>query len=102
MFKRIETKDGAPLAFKFEGQTITATPEDSIASALLAAGKAVFRSTPVSGAERGPYCMMGICFECLVEVDGVYDRQACMMPVREGMVVRRQRRPSEEDFYDLL
>lgn len=35
--------------------------------------------------------MMGVCFECLVEIDGIPNRQACMIPVREGMVVRRQK-----------
>jgi predicted molibdopterin-dependent oxidoreductase YjgC len=44
----------------------------------------------VSGEPRAPYCMMGVCFECLVEVDGVPNVQACMTSVREGMTVRRQ------------
>jgi NADH dehydrogenase/NADH:ubiquinone oxidoreductase subunit G len=34
--------------------------------------------------------MMGVCFDCLVEVDGAPNRQACLTPVREGMVIRRQ------------
>ena len=33
--------------------------------------------------------MMGACFECMVEVDGITNRQACLIPVREGQVVRR-------------
>ena len=68
-----------------------------MASALLAAGETVFRTTPVSGAERGPFCMMGVCFECLVEIDGVPNRQACMTPVSDGMNVRRQRGAVEVD-----
>jgi NADH dehydrogenase/NADH:ubiquinone oxidoreductase subunit G len=34
--------------------------------------------------------MMGVCFECLVEIDGVPARQSCLIPVHEGMVVARQ------------
>jgi D-hydroxyproline dehydrogenase subunit gamma len=34
--------------------------------------------------------MMGICFECLMEIDGVGNRQACLTPITEGMRVRRQ------------
>jgi len=34
--------------------------------------------------------MMGVCFECLVEIDGRPNVQACMTPVRDGMAVRRQ------------
>ena len=32
---------------------------------------------------------MGICFECLVTIDGESDRQACLEPVRDGMRVDR-------------
>ena len=37
-----------------------------------------------------PYCLMGVCFECLMEIDGEPDVQSCLVTVREGMVVRRQ------------
>jgi D-hydroxyproline dehydrogenase subunit gamma len=90
MFRRIE-KTVANLRFEFEGRMIEAAPGESLAAALLAAGISSLRETPVSGAPRAPYCMMGVCFDCLVEVDGVPNRQACLMQVGDGMVVRRQR-----------
>ena len=62
---------------------------DTVAAAMLAAGHSSGRDTPVSGSPRGPFCMMGACFECLVEIDGQANRQACMTPVSEGMKVRR-------------
>ena len=62
-----------------------------VAAALLAAGFEHCRTTPVSGAPRAPYCMMGVCFECLVTIDGVGNRQGCLVPVREGMRVELQR-----------
>ena len=61
-----------------------------MAAALLAAGVTRFRSTPVSGAPRAPYCMMGVCFEWLLEIDGVANRQACLVPVEPGMKIRSQ------------
>jgi predicted molibdopterin-dependent oxidoreductase YjgC len=73
----------------FEGQPVTARAGDSVAAAMLAAGHLAGRTTPVSGAPRGPFCMMGACFECLVEIDGEPNLQACMTPVAEGMQVRR-------------
>jgi predicted molibdopterin-dependent oxidoreductase YjgC len=76
---------------EFEGQPLSARGGDTVAAALLADGHWQFRTTPVSGAARGPFCMMGVCFDCLVEIDGVANRQACMVEVREGMRVRRQR-----------
>lgn len=69
---------------------IQARPGDSVAVALLAAGVNTTRTTAISGAPRGPYCMMGACFECLAEVDGVAGVQTCMTEVRDGMRVRRQ------------
>ena len=62
----------------------------SVAAALLAAGVSRFRATPVSGAPRAPFCMMGACFDCLVEIDGVPSRQACMVEVEAGMRIRSQ------------
>lgn len=90
MLKRIETPVGRKVTFTFEGRRVEAFENDTVASALLAAGEVVFRLTPVSGTARGPYCMMGACFECLVEIDGMPNRQACMIAVTEGIDVRRQ------------
>ena len=68
----------------------------NLAAALLAAGVGVFRHTPVSGAPRAPFCMMGACFDCLVEIDGV-ERQACMVEVTEGLSVGLIRRAGADD-----
>lgn len=62
----------------------------SAAAALLVAGIAASRSTPVGGAPRLPYCMMGVCFDCLAEIDGVPNRQACMVTVAPGMRIAPQ------------
>ena len=90
MFRRIDTA-ADEVRFSYEGRTIIARAGDSVAAALLAAGETTLRDTPVSGAKRAPYCMMGVCFDCLVEIDGVGNRQACLTPAAEGMRVQRQR-----------
>jgi predicted molibdopterin-dependent oxidoreductase YjgC len=90
MFKRIDAAADL-IRFTFEGQTIEARPGESIAASLLAAGVPALRETPVSGAPRAPYCMMGVCFDCLVEIDGVPNQQACLTAAKAGLVVRRQR-----------
>jgi aerobic-type carbon monoxide dehydrogenase small subunit (CoxS/CutS family) len=51
---------------------------------------AAFRETPVSGAPRAPLCLMGSCFDCLVQVDGQANVQACMVRVKDGMQVQLQ------------
>ena len=73
---------------RFAGETLHLPEGGNLAAALLAAGVTVLRHTPVSGAPRAPYCMMGACFDCLVEVGGVV-RQACMMEVTEGLEIAR-------------
>jgi hypothetical protein len=91
MFRRAPDRIGDQVTFTFDGVPIAASAEDSVAAALLAAGIHACRTTPVSGAPRGPYCMMGVCFECLVRIDGVGNRQGCLVQVREGMKVETQR-----------
>lgn len=60
------------------------------AAAMLMHGSDATRTTPVSGEGRAPYCMMGVCFECLMEIDGEPNQQACLVMVKEGMRIRRQ------------
>lgn len=70
----------------FDGRTILLRRGGNLAAELLAVGVTPFRLTPVSGAPRAPFCMMGACFDCLVEIDGI-TRQACLMEVCEGLAL---------------
>ena len=90
MFQRVG-KSGGDVVISVDGARVTAQAGDSVAAALLAAGLSPTRTTPVSGAPRAPYCMMGVCFECLVTIDDVGNRQACLIPVSEGMRVETQK-----------
>jgi predicted molibdopterin-dependent oxidoreductase YjgC len=61
----------------------------SVAAALLYLDKIPSRHTLISGAARAPFCMMGLCFECVVEIDGVSQR-ACQRQIEAGMRLRLQ------------
>ena len=74
-----------------EGRTVRVPEGASAAAAVLISGLPTIRETAVAGSGRAPYCMMGVCFDCLAEIDGVPNRQSCMVPVRPGMRIRRQR-----------
>jgi predicted molibdopterin-dependent oxidoreductase YjgC len=90
MFKRLAPEDGTQnraVDIVVNGRTIAAQEGDSVAAALLAAGELHFRMSPTADKPRGPYCLMGVCFECLVTIDGRANRQACMTAVRPGMTV---------------
>jgi len=91
MFRRLPEAAGETIAFTIDGQSAQAFAGDTVAAALLVAGIEHCRTTPVSGAKRAPYCMMGVCFECLVRIDGVGNRQGCLVPVQEGMTVETQK-----------
>ena len=89
---RIASLDGArAVRFHFDWQEIVAAPGETIAVALLVAGVSSLRTTSRLGEPRGIFCNMGVCFDCLIEVDGHANQRACQMIVREGMQVRTQR-----------
>lgn len=71
-----------------EGRPVEAREGETLAAALLKADVVPFRKTPVSGQPRAPLCLMGVCFDCLVEVDGAQNVQSCMVEVHAGMQVR--------------
>jgi len=91
MFTRLPAVEGTSVSLSIDGKPIAARAGDTVAAALLAAGFRHCRTSAVSGALRAPYCMMGVCFDCLVNIDGVGNRQSCLVPVAEGMRVELQR-----------
>lgn len=93
MFERLTVPDlDNSFTFFFEGKPVPACDGDTVAAALIAVGIIEFRTSPVSGQLRGPFCLMGSCFECLVEIDG-QTVQACMTPARSGIEIRQPRVP---------
>ena len=90
LFRAISAATEPFIDVEFDGRRLAVLGQRSVAAALLAAGVSRFRSTPVSGAPRAPYCMMGVCFECLLEIEGVANAQACLVQVRPGMKIRSQ------------
>ena len=91
MFKRSDQDNRRSVHIVVDGAAVEAREGDMVSAALLASGRDVRRTTAVSGAPRLPYCMMGVCFDCLVTIDGVGNRQGCLVAVREGMRVELQR-----------
>lgn len=91
MFKRIESINEQTVTITIESRKVVVPASDTVGAAILAAGFDYTRTTAISGDRRAPYCMMGACFECLVEIDGIPNQQACQTPVSEGMVVNIQK-----------
>ena len=63
----------------------------TVAAAVMAySGENYIRRSPVTGEKRAPFCFMGVCHECLMEIDGMPDQQACIIEVKNGMTIKRQ------------
>lgn len=92
MFRRLPETAAQPVTVVIDGRPVR-VPFDLTAAAAVLIGDGITRTTPVSGSPRAPYCMMGVCFDCLMEIDGETNRQSCMVIVREGMMVKRMARP---------
>jgi D-hydroxyproline dehydrogenase subunit gamma len=90
MFRPRPEAAPAPVVVTVEGRSVRVPAGASAAAAVLAAGFSSIRETPVTGGARGPYCMIGVCFDCLAEIDGVPNRQSCLVEAHPGMQIRRQ------------
>ena len=84
-----ELERGPRVELVLDGSAVEAYEGETVATVLMAQGEIATRTT-AKGEPRGIYCGMGVCFDCLVVVDGVPNTRACMTWVRDGMRVSRQ------------
>lgn len=80
------------VTIRIDGREVSAEAGRPLGALLHRECGAILRHTGRSGAPRGLFCGMGVCFDCLVRVDGRQDVRACMTPVRAGMQVETVRR----------
>ena len=78
---------GHSIIVHIDGRSVRAFEGETIAAVLLAEGIRAFRHTTKTGEPRSLFCGIGICYECLVTVDGVLNTRACVTHVADGMVI---------------
>lgn len=78
------------IEFTFNGEKIDAITGQSVAAALLAANQRTLRKTRFNNNERGVFCGIGVCFDCLVVIDGITNQRACLIEAKPGMKVQTQ------------
>lgn len=78
------------IEFTFDGEKIYAITGQSVAAALLAANQRALRKTRFNNNERGVFCGIGVCFDCLVVIDGITNQRACLIEAKPGMKVQTQ------------
>ncbi len=88
MFRTLH-KSAKTVSVSIDGQTVSVPAGISVAAAMLLEGPKPYRKTAVKQTARAPFCMMGVCFDCLIEIDGEPNRQGCMVTVSDGMDIRR-------------
>ena len=76
--------------FHFDGEPVDYVSGQTLGAALTAAGRLSWRTTRLAGSPRGLFCGIGVCFDCLVVVDGSPNERACLVPARPGAVVTSQ------------
>lgn len=98
MFKPYSTSGpgSQTVTIEFEGNRLQVPAGITVAAAVLGhANKNYIRRSPMDGEKRAPFCFMGVCHECLMEIDGIPNRQACIIAVEDGMKINRQTGPVE-------
>ena len=88
---------GEAFEITVDGKPVTAYPGETVASALFAAGIRILRHTAKQCEPRSIFCGIGVCYDCLVTVNGVLNQRACMTFAQPGLVVTRQMGITEKD-----
>ncbi len=85
--KRCNTvKRGKKIEFYVNGNPISAYQGETMHAALLASGFLQLRKSK-KDYPRGVFCGMGVCYDCLITVNGMPNQRACMTVVSEGAKV---------------
>jgi len=90
MFKQLPNDDVEKVEVILNQQKVLVPLGTTVAAMALAQGIRATRTTPVSGAKRAPFCMMGVCYDCLMVIDGKANQRACATYVSHGMQVEAQ------------
>ena len=90
MFKRVSEKSDQRVTVFIEGVECEVPAGETVAAAVIVSGIGHTRTTAISDSQRAPFCLMGVCYECLMIIDGKPNRRACKETVNDGMTIERQ------------
>jgi predicted molibdopterin-dependent oxidoreductase YjgC len=93
----VHARPGPAFTLTFDEREITVLPGRTIAAALWSAGITSWRTTRGSGEPRGVFCGIGVCFDCLVTVNGRSNQRACLVRAEPGDVIRTQEGTGHHD-----
>ena len=93
MFKRLDKNPEKQVSITINGKPFDVPAGETVAAAVLASGIGPTRTTPISNTPRAPFCLMGLCYECLMVINGSPNQRACKEYVTEGMIIESQHGP---------
>ena len=91
MYKQQPFERAGTVRIELDGESVAVPEGITVAAAVLGHGDGHHcRCSVIGGEKRAPYCLIGVCHECLMEIDGKPYQQACLITVKEGMTVNKQ------------
>lgn len=90
MFRRLDKNPDKQVSITINGKPFKAAAGETVAAAVLVSGFRQTRTTSISGSPRAPFCLMGVCYECLMVINGQPNQRACREYVAEGMCIESQ------------
>jgi aerobic-type carbon monoxide dehydrogenase small subunit (CoxS/CutS family) len=90
---------GRQFEIEVDGKKVIAFKGETVAAALMAAGRRTLRFTSNKNHPRGVYCGIGLCHECIMIIDGVPNTRACQTLARPGCRVKTQKGPGKDSDY---
>ena len=90
MFTQLPNAGAAIVTITIDARPAQVQQGTTVAAAMLSNGLRHTRTTPISGAKRAPFCMMGVCYDCLMVIDGRPNQRACATYVQENMHIKTQ------------
>jgi hypothetical protein len=84
-------------SFSFDDTEIPFASGQTVAAALIGSGVYSWRSTRIEGKPRGVFCGIGVCFDCLITIDGLPNQRACLVRAHPQMQVGSQRGTGHDD-----
>ncbi|MFI6041082.1 (2Fe-2S)-binding protein [Nocardia sp. NPDC051321] len=88
-------RDDRGLVVTVDGTTVAGVHGQTLATVLMADGRSHWRTAPTGG-QRGVFCGIGVCFDCVATVNGVPDVRLCRRPARDGDRVTIQHRSAAQ------
>ncbi|MEO6501592.1 MAG: (2Fe-2S)-binding protein [Jatrophihabitantaceae bacterium] len=84
--------------FTFDDRDIAFVEGQTVGAALINAGIYSWRVTRRRETRRGLFCGIGVCYDCLISVNGTPNQRACQLPAAAGMTVTTQTGTGHDDL----